>query len=169
MTNIKGYIIMKKLYIKQKLFKITDQYSVLDENQNIIYNVDEEFKFVGKKFNVSDSSGKEVFFVSKILFNYLPQYEICFADGNKVQVKSRLTYFKKQIDIITSGENLMVLGNFGDSEFSIQCGDDIVGKIKKEYLSLGDTFEISVYDESKQDLILGVLIAIDSIKDHDDN
>lgn len=78
-------------------------------------------------------------------------------------------YFKKKIDIITSGMNLMVLGNFGDSEFSIHCGNEVIGKIKEEYLSWGDTFEVSVYDESKQDLILGILIAIDSIKDHDND
>lgn len=37
---------MKKLYLEQKIFKIEDHYQIFDENEDPVYNVDEEFRFL---------------------------------------------------------------------------------------------------------------------------
>ena len=40
---------MKKYYFKEKFFKLTDKYPILDENGNEVYFFDQDFKFVGYK------------------------------------------------------------------------------------------------------------------------
>ena len=44
---------MYELYIKQKVFKITDHYEVMDSNQNPVYRVDQDFRLVGNTVHVS--------------------------------------------------------------------------------------------------------------------
>ncbi|MFP4457938.1 MAG: hypothetical protein ACLFPS_09835 [Clostridia bacterium] len=60
-------------------------------------------------------------------------------------------------------------GNFFDYDFSISRYGSIVGRIRKEILAWGDTYEISVYDEKYQDLIVALMIAVDCIKDSQRN
>lgn len=64
---------MKKLYIKQKVFKLTDHYPVLNENQEKVYQVDQDFKLIGNRVHVSDSQGNEIFVIDKKIFSLLPQ------------------------------------------------------------------------------------------------
>jgi uncharacterized protein YxjI len=51
---------MRQLYIRQKVFKITDHYPVIDSYNNTVYLVDEEFKFWGKTIHVTKPDGSHV-------------------------------------------------------------------------------------------------------------
>lgn len=50
---------MKKLYFKEKFFKITDHYPILDEDGREAYYLDQDFTFIGYKSSVSDPNGKK--------------------------------------------------------------------------------------------------------------
>lgn len=56
---------MKKYYFKEKFFKITDKYPILDENGNEAYFFDQDFKFVGYQAKLKDMQGNVLFNISK--------------------------------------------------------------------------------------------------------
>ena len=45
---------MRQLYAAQKIFKITDHYVVTDEGGYTVYQVDENYRVLGKNMNVTN-------------------------------------------------------------------------------------------------------------------
>lgn len=156
---------MSKLYIKQKVFKITDHYPVLDENQNALYQVDQDFKFIGNTVRVSDANGREIFVVDKEVFTLLPKYTVRFNDGREIFIKSRLEFLKKKIDIEHAGSELYLEGDWLDFQFSLYRNGEEIGRITRAFLTWGDTYQLEVFDHAYQDLVLALTIAVDCIKD----
>lgn len=160
---------MRKLYIKQKVFKITDSYPVMDENQNPVYYVDQDFKLIGNTVHVKDVSGREIFVVDKEILTFLPRYLVKFSDGRQVALKSRFSFLKKQIDVESKNYQLELKGDFFDFQFSIYDGGREIGSISREFFTWGDTYVLNVIDASKEEIILALMIAVDCIKDSEQN
>jgi len=160
---------MSTLYVKQKVFKITDHYRIFDENQTPVYQVDQDFKLVGNTVHVSNLHGQEIFVVNKIVFTLLPKYEVKFSDGREVLLQSRLALLRKKIDVLPEDMGILLEGNVFDYDFTISKYGNMIGRIRKEILAWGDTYEITVYDERYQDLVVALMIAVDCIKDSQRN
>lgn len=156
---------MKKLYIKQKVFKITDHYPILDENEEVIYYVDEDFTWVGLKVHVSDKNHNELFVIEKELFHLLPEFNINFKNGETIKLKSRFTIFTRAIDVLYSKMNIEIEGDFFSHNFVIKADNNELGRMVRKLLSFGDCFEIEVYDEEHMDLIVAMMIAMDYLID----
>jgi uncharacterized protein YxjI len=156
---------MKRLYIKQKVFKITDHYPVLDENQNVVYQVDQDFKLIGNTVHVSDKHGSKIFVVDKEIFTLLPKYVVNFANGQSIYLVSRLRFLVKQIDVLPEETGIVLEGDIFDHNFSIYKHGSLIAMIQKQFLAWGDTYELIIHDEKQQDLILSLMIAVDCIKD----
>lgn len=154
-----------KLYIKQKVFKITDHYPVLDENQNVIYQVDQDFKLIGNTVRISDPNGSERFVVKKELLTFFPKYTVQFANGNEIYIKSRMEFFRKKIDIEQAGSTLYLEGDWLDFQFSLFQNGEEIGRINRKILTWGDTYELDIFDKNHQDLVVALTIAVDCIKD----
>lgn len=159
---------MKKLYIKQKVFKIRDHYSIYNQYGKKEYYVDQDFKLIGNTVRVRDKNGQKVFVLDKKLFKLLPKFTLKFKDGRKIYISSRLSFFRRKISVKSSGLNLSLKGSIFDYNFDIYDGFKKVGSIKKALISWGDTFEIRVYDEAYQDIIVGLMIAVDHLQDVED-
>lgn len=160
---------MKKLYITQKVFKITDHYPILNANQETVYQVDQDFKLIGNTVHVKDDNDRALFTVNKEVFTILPKYDVAFTDGRSITLKSRFTLFKKAIDVHMDGHNLLLEGDFFDYNFRLLDNGHIVGSIEKAFLAWGDTYEITVHDESKEEMLVAIMIAVDCIKDSEQN
>lgn len=156
---------MEKLYIKQKVFKITDHYAVIDENNNEIYYVDQDFKLFGNTVHVSDRNYNELFTINKVILTWLPKYNIEFTDGRLIEIKENFAFFKKSLEISSADFDLDVKGDYLSLNFKIFNNNDLIGEVEKAWLSWGDTFELTVYDESYRDLVLALTIAVDDILD----
>lgn len=59
----------------------------------------------------------------------------------------------------------MLQGELFDLDFSLLQEDRVLGTIRKEVFALTDTYEVTIHDESQQDLIVAIMIAVDCIKD----
>lgn len=156
---------MYELYIKQKVFKITDHYDVLNENQEPVYHVDQDFKFLGNTVHVSRNNGDDVFTIDKKVFSFLPRYDISFSNGNTAVIKQNFAFFKKSIDIIFNDYSLKLVGSFWDLEFSIYK-DEEVGKIFQKVFTFGDSYVIQVLNPEYEEALLALLIAVDDINDN---
>lgn len=156
---------MYKLYIKQKVFKITDHYPVLDEEGNEVYYVDQDFKLIGNRITVTKNGGAKSFVLEKRLMTLMPKYDVTFSDGKSFFIKQNLTFFKKDIDLFSEDYDLKLVGNLWDLNFDVENNGQVVGHIDKEFMSWGDTYEITVYDKAFEEELLALLIVVDAIKD----
>lgn len=88
---------MKKLYLEQKIFKIEDHYQIFDENEDPVYNVDEEFRFLKKYFEITNNKTGEVTTIEKQISFFLPEYNVTFPNKKKITLQKQLAFFKKSI------------------------------------------------------------------------
>lgn len=160
---------MKILRIQQKVFKITDHYPIMDENDHVVYRVDQEFHFFKTVLHISGAQGEHLFTISRTVFSFLPRFEIEFASGGRLLLQSRLRLLKKQIDVLPESSGIVVEGDFFSKSFSVSRHGEVIGRIDRKLFSIADRFQIEVYDEEYQDLFVAVMIAVDAILDSEQN
>lgn len=160
---------MYELYIKQKVFKITDHYEVMDPNQNPVYRVDQDFKLIGNTVHVSRMDGSEAFVINRQVLTIMPKYDVEFDNGKTALIKQNFTFFKKSIDMIFDNSVLKLDGSFWDMEFRVFSDNTEVGSISRKYLSWGDTYVITVLDAEYEEALLALTIVVDNIKDNENN
>lgn len=158
-----------KLYLKQKVFKFLDHYDVYDEEQNVIFTVNQKFRFLGFHADVIAKEGFSSFEIDKEVFRFLPKYILTFEDGEKIILNFRFSLLQRKIDVETTFGNLFVRGNYWDLDFDVLKEQEVIATISKKWLSWGDTYEIDIYDEKYASEVLGIVIAIDSQKDIERN
>ena len=156
---------MRQLYIEQAIFKITDHYPILDQSGEPVYQVDQDFTFFGHRARLSALDGGEIFEMVRVLLAFLPKYEVRFRDGSTAAIKSEISLLRRRMTAEMDGLDFRIEGNFFDHEFSLCQGDRLVGEIRKKFLSFRDCFEITVWDESAEALMIAVMIAVDNLKD----
>ena len=160
---------MYELYIKQKVFKITDHYEVMDANQNPVYRVDQDFRLVGNTVHVSRMDGSEAFVINRQVFTIMPKYDVEFDNGKTALIKQNFTFFKKSIDMIFDNSVLNLDGSFWDMEFAVFANNNEIGSISQRYISWGDTYVITVLDAEYEEALLALAIVVDNIKDNEKN
>lgn len=160
---------MKSLYIKQKFFKILDHYPITDENGQTIYQVDQEFRFIGNTVHVSNANGQHIFTIDRVVLTLLPKFIVQFANGQEISIQSNFTLFHRDIDIDPDNLGLNVSGDFWDHEFSLIQRGRTVGTISKKWLTFADTYRLDIYDDSLQDVFIAVVIAVDRLIDESNN
>ena len=140
---------MKKLYIQQAVFKITDHYPIVNENEETVYYVDQEF----------------VFTIERGFAFLLPVYTITFATGETIKIHTNFTLFRHSFDIEIEDFTLSVDGDFFAHNYSLYGADTELASINKRWFTWGDAYEITIYDETFMDLSVAVLIAVDELID----
>ncbi len=156
---------MRTLYIKQKVFKITDHYPITDENGNTRYYVDQDFRLIGHTVHVSKADGSRLFTVDRELLRLLPRYVVRFTNGQEITLKSNFTLFRRSIDIYSSRFSLRLEGDFFDLRFAVYNGSNQIGSIKRAWLSWGDAYQLQIYDESFEEIFIAIVIAVDRLID----
>lgn len=158
---------MKKYYFKEKFFKITDHYPIIDEDGKKTFFVDQTFKFLGYEAKVSDAHDKELFTINRKLLSFLPIYYISFSDKSKkdMTIRSNLAFFKKSIDILMEDGKINLKGNFWDYEFKMFYKGEVIGEASKKIFSLTDQYELKVLDENFSLELIALCLALNNIKD----
>lgn len=157
---------MKKYYFKEKFFKITDHYPILDEDGKKAFFVDQKFKFLGYEAAVSDSTDEMIFTINRKLISFLPVYEINFKDSKKkMTIKSNISLFRKSIDVISESGKINVKGNLWDYEFKAYFKGDLIGEVSKKILSFTDQYQLKVYEEDFTEELIALCLSLNNIKD----
>jgi uncharacterized protein YxjI len=156
---------MKKLYIKQKVFSIGEKFTVLDEQQNLRYYVEGSFMKLPKSFTIFNERERKIGEITKKTFSLLPKFFVEVNGEEAIVLEKELSFFKARYAIQAHG--IDVQGNWWDMDFVVNQHGRQIAEIHKQWLSWGDTYEVIVYDESLQDLIICLVIAIDRVKADD--
>lgn len=156
---------MYKLYAKQKVFKILDSYQIFDEDHNPVYQVDQDFTFIGHRLHVEKLGSDFSFVINKRVPTLLASYSVDFSDGTGFDVEQEFTLFRKKIDVISDYYQLNLIGDIWSLDFDIINGEDCVGHIEREWLAWGDTFTITVYDSVFEEELVALMIVVDYLID----
>lgn len=159
---------MKKYYFKEKFFKLTDKYPILDENGNEAYFFDQDFKFVGYKAKLKDMDGNILFDLSKKVLSFLQTYYVDFYDGSHMEINQKLSFLKRKVNAFYEGKELNLRGNYIDHDFEVYFKNNLIAEMNKKFFAFTDQYELTVYDEDFTLLLIALCLCINEMKNRDD-
>lgn len=152
-----------KLYIKQKVFSIGDKYDIYDEAQNPVYKASGEVFTIGSKVHLYNMYNEEVMFIKQKLMSFMPTFEIYTGEKLFAVLMKKFTFFNKKIEVSSTYGEFMIDGNFWDHEYAITCNGLLFGKVRKEWLTWGDVYELDINTEEHSEFFVALVLAIDTI------
>ena len=156
--------------MKQKMFSLTDDYSITDADGNAAYYVDGKFLSVGKNLSFQDMEQKELLHIQQKLLNWGLTYEITHNGELVARVKKELfTLFHCVFHVDEPGHDALTAeGNFNDHEYIFTRGGTQVGSVSKQWFTLSDTYGVEVDGDEDPVLLLACTVVIDEAC-HGDN
>ncbi len=153
-----------KLFIKEKLISFHNRYFIYNEKGEQVYELVSKYFSVGNKTKLLDMDGKELVYVEQELFHLKPVY-LLYIEGEFISTIKK-KYFVG-LPVYEAPElNLKVEGNLLSTEYNIiDESDNIIANAKRKYISIGDKYQLEIYDEKNYLNILGILIAIINVID----
>lgn len=152
-----------KLYIQEKVFSFTNQFSVLDEMGAERYHGEGELLSFGRKMHVYDMEGNEKVLVSEAVLTFMPKFSILVKGTEVAQIKKKFTIFEPEYEI--QGLDWKIQGDFFEHNYRIVKDDREIASVHKKWMSWGDSFEIDVVNADDEILVLAVVLAIDCVLD----
>ena len=150
---------MIRLHAKQKFFSIKDEFTYLDENEQVVYSVKgKAFSWV-KKLWVSNAVGEEVAFITEKFWTFLPHFFIEQNGTLVCEVKKDWTWVKQRYSVNPQG--WVFRGDFWNHEYEILEGDRVVATISKKWLTWSDTYEIRIERPEDQLLVCCLVLVMD--------
>ena len=156
-----------KLYIKEHIFTIGDKFSVLDEQGSEKYFVEGEIFTWGKKLHVYDRHGREVAFIKQELFSFMPTFSVCVGGREIARVRREFSFFRPRYYV--EGLNWDVEGNYWQHEYDVTKNGRPVVSIEKEWMTWGDSYELTIAPEADEIVALAVVITIDCVVEQQNN
>jgi uncharacterized protein YxjI len=153
-----------KFYIKQKVFTFKDQFSIMDEQQNVKYQIKGKFLSLRNKLVLIDHKGLALLRAERKLFRFLPKYFVYDTKNQVIAEVKRIFSLRPKFDLRIPHKDYHVDGSFFAHSFNIYDNtNNLVASISKKIISWGDTYEIEIIEEEKLELLLFLVIIIDQV------
>ena len=150
-----------KLFIKEKVFSLSDKFFVMDEYGDEKYIVEGEIFSWGKKLHVYDMRGNEVAFIQQKVFSFLPRYFVYVGDEQVAEIVKEFTFFFPKYSI--EGLGWDINGQFMAHDYEITQGGRPIVTIRKEWMTWGDTYELDIANPDDEIIALAVVLTIDAV------
>lgn len=158
---------MMKLYIKEKAFTWGDQFTVKDEYGNDKYIVEGEVLTWGKKLHVYDMDGNEVAFIKQEVWSFLPTYYVFCGDRQVAEIKKEFSFLFPRYSI--EGLGWEIEGRFMAHDYEITKAGRSIVTISKEWMTWGDSYELTIADPADEIVALAVVLTIDCVVEAQNN
>lgn len=152
---------MSHLYIKQKVFALSERFAITDADQQPRYLVSGTFMAIPKRFTITDAHDTVVAEITKTVFSLLPTFTVSVAGRPIATIRKEFTFFKPRYRIDSTG--ITVSGDWWDLNFAVLLDDREIARIRKKWLSWGDTYEVAIEDDSLEVLVVALVVAIDRV------
>lgn len=160
---------MRTFYLKQKFFKITDNYMIKDDEGNDVYHVKEKFRPIGKNISITNHETGVSCTIKQKLFHLFATYTADFSNGQTILIQQKLSFLRPKLELQLNHTKLTVKGSIPQYSFSVFHKGHEIAEIKKVVFSFTDQFRVIVKDEQFQDAIIATVIAIDAIQDKENH
>lgn len=158
-----------KLYMKQKMFSLKQDFDVVDEDMNPIYHVEGKLFSLGRQLRIYDSqTNAELAFIKQKLMMLLQTMEIYRGEVLQGTVAKKLSFLNPKFEIGHLG--WQVEGNFFGYDYQITDDEGfLIATIRAKVWSFVDSFEIEIFDDEDfivdPVMVLAVVLAIDLTRD----
>ncbi|MBM7541065.1 LURP-one-related/scramblase family protein [Amphibacillus cookii] len=153
---------MNRLYMKQKVFSLSERFTIKDQNETDKYFVEGSFFKIPKTFTIKDVNENKVARVTKKIFSFLPKFFVEVDGKEELMIQKQFAFFKARYRI--EGKNISVRGDWWDKHFDVLSRDQVIGHVNEKWFTWGDTYEIDVEDESFEQIMIALVVAIDFVK-----
>lgn len=154
--------------IRQKIFSFGDSFTINDSNGNPHFQVEGKVFSFGDKLRIYDMAGNELFYIEQQLLKLFAEYNL-YQNGQQVATcKQKFSFLGAQFDISSSQGEYQIQGKPLSYNFQILKNGSVVANINKQFLSLSDTYEVSISDSEDQGFMIALVIIIDQVV-HDNN
>lgn len=151
-----------KLYIKQKVFSVGDKYNIFDAEGNPVFYVESELISMAPKIHLFNLSHQELFFIKRKVTLFMARYEIYQGETLVAEVDQQLSLFRNRLNIHSAFGEFALDGDVFGHDFEILRDQKPCGKVRKQWLSWGDSYELEVYDSDLIPYFCSLVIAIDN-------
>jgi uncharacterized protein YxjI len=158
---------MKELYIKQKVFSLSEKFTVKDRQEKDIYYVEGSFMKIPKTFSIMNTSRDEIALITKKTFSFLPKFVVEVNGREVLTIKKELSFLKARYTIDAAG--VEVHGNWWDMDFQVLQNGEVVGKVSKEWFTWGDSYKVQIMDDKMEAIMIALVVTIDCVKDDQDS
>lgn len=153
---------MRQLYMKQKMLSVNEKFSVTDHNGLIIYSVHGSLFKLSKSFTMVNQKQQTIGKVTKESFKLMPKFIVEVAGKQTVRIEKQLTLFKSKYRILS--DDIQVDGDILDKYFTVYQREKKIADINQKWLAMTSTYEMTIYDENYEHLIVLLVAAIDFLK-----
>lgn len=156
---------MKQFYLKQAIFGLKDRYKVYDENKEVVYNMMSKlFSLSGKTKFIETATKRHIYTLNRKLIRILPVYYLSDPNGKRIaKIKKRLTIMNQKMTIESVDGDFEIRGNIFAYSFEIFKGEEQVVAVRKKVISIGDSYEIVIFDEEKSEFYLALVLMLDKM------
>jgi len=158
-----AYIECMRYIMKQKVFSLSDKYTIRNEKGEDAFIVNGEIFSLGHKLSFEDVQGNELLYIRQKLLSLGKTYELYRGEEHVATIKKELfTFFNCTFDIhVDSQGDLEAAGNFSYHEYTVSRGGQPVAQISKEWFTWADTYGVDIADGVDEALILASTVVID--------
>lgn len=136
---------MKQLYMKQKVFSLSGRFTVKDQQENDVYVVEGSFMKMPKTFTILNTERDKIAMITKKMFTFLPKFLVEVGCQEVLTIKKEFTFFKAKYSIDAAG--IEVQGNWWDMNFQVLQNGEVIGQVKKEWFTWGDSYKVDILKE----------------------
>lgn len=157
--------------MKEKWLALGNDFAITDSHGREAFYVDGRAFSLGDKLSFQDANRREVAFIRQRLLSWGPTYEVS-RDGQLVAtVKKKLfTLLRHRFFVDVPGPNdLEANGNFFEHEYEFILQDRLVAQVSKRWLALTDSYAININEGVDEVLILACAVVIDLVCHEDKN
>ncbi|WP_152656095.1 LURP-one-related/scramblase family protein [Oceanobacillus sp. CFH 90083] len=153
---------MKHLYIKQKVFSLSEKFTVKDQQEKDAYYVEGSFMRIPKTFSIKNIQGEEVALITKKPISFLPKFFVTVHGQEALTIKKKPSFFKARYTI--DATSIEVHGNWWDMNFQVYQQGELAGKVSKEWFTWGDSYKVQALKEEIETSLIALVVAIDCVK-----
>ena len=155
--------------LRERLFSITDDFWVTDEQDNKVFLVDGKALSLRETFELKDASGRKLATIHKRFLTFTDAMEI-EHDGAVVATvhKAVISPLRHRAHIdLADGARLEAVGNIIDKDFDILDGQQAIARISRSWFRIRDSYGVDVAPGQNDALMICIAICLDRIH-HDE-
>lgn len=147
-----------KLYIKQKLFKLTDTYDIYDEHGNQKYYAKCDFTLLLHRLRVYDNV-KQFGHVEQH-FSFMPTFSFYLDEQYLGEIQKKFTLFYPAYTMNFNGWTID--GDFFDMDYEVKDEyGNLVMHFHKEWFTITDQYCLEIIDPQHEKLCVLIALAVD--------
>lgn len=117
---------------------------------------------VPKTFTILNTEREEIALITKKMFSFLPKFLVEVGGQEVLTIKKEFTFFKAKYSIDAAG--VEVQGNWWDMNFQVLQNGEVIGQVKKEWFTWGDSYKVDILKEEMETMMIALVVAIDCVK-----